>query len=64
MTQDVLVIFSNLSGYDSHLIMHEINNFDVKLNIIPKLEKCMAFTINNNLVFVDNMSLINSSLNK
>ena len=31
-----------LRGYDSHLISCELNNFDVKIDIIPNsLEKCM-----------------------
>ena len=35
----------------------------MKINVIPnELEKCMPFTINNNLVFIDNMQFMNSSL--
>ena len=38
-------MFHNLRGYDSHLIIKEISNFDVKLDVIPNgLEKYMAFT--------------------
>ena len=45
--------------------MQEINKFDVKLNVVLNgLEKCMAFTINKNLFFVDSMQLMDSSLNK
>ena len=52
----VLIIFHNLRGYDSHLIMLEIGTFVVKVNVTPNgLEKCMAFTNNNNLVFIDSM---------
>ena len=41
----------------------KIGKFDVKVNIIPNgLEKYMAFTINNNLVFVDSMSFMSFSL--
>ena len=59
----VPVIFHNLRGYDSHLIIGEIAKFDVKVNIIPnRLEKYMAFTINSNLVFIDSMQSMNSSL--
>ena len=65
MTKKVLVIFHSLSGYGSHLIMQEINKFDVKLNVVLNgLEKCMAFTINKNLFFIDSMQLMDSSLNK
>ena len=43
--------------------MKEISKFDVKVNVIPNgLEKCMTFTINKNLVFIDSMQFLNSSL--
>ena len=59
----VLIIFHNLRGYDSHLIMQEIGTFVVKVNVTPNgLEKCMAFTNNNNLVFIDSMQFINPNL--
>ena len=49
-------MFHNLRGSDSHLIMQEIGKFDVKANVIPiGLEKYMAFTINNNLAFINSM---------
>ena len=49
LTKKVPVIFHNLRGYGSHLIMQEIGKFDVKVNVIPNgLEKYMAFTISNN----------------
>ena len=47
LTKKVPVIFHNLRGYDSHLVIKEIGKFDVKVSVIPNgLEKCMAFTIN------------------
>ena len=56
LTKNVPVIFHNLRGYDSHLKMKEIGKFDVKVSVIPNgSEKYMAFTINKNLVFIDNM---------
>ena len=43
--------------------MQEIYKFDVKISVIPNgLEKYMAFTINNNLVFIDNIQSMNSGL--
>ena len=42
---------------DSHLIIKEIGEFDVK-----GLEKFTAFTINRNLVFIDSMQFMNCSL--
>ena len=63
LTKKIPVIFHNLRGYDSHLIMKEISEFDVKVSVIPNgLGKYMAFTINKNLVFIDSMQFMNSSL--
>ena len=63
ITKKVLVIFHNLRGYDSHLIMKEINNFDVINDVIPNcLETYTAFIINRNLVFINSMKFMNSSL--
>ena len=63
MTKKIPVIFHNLRGYDSHLIIKEISKFDVKVSVIPNgLEKYMAFTINTILVFIDSMQFLNSSL--
>ena len=43
--------------------MKEISKLDVKVSVIPnKVEKYLAFTINTNLVFIDSMQFMNSSL--
>ena len=64
-TEKVPVIFHNLIVFDSHLIFCELNKFDVKSDVIQNiLEKCMAFFLNKNLVFIDSMQLMNSSLEK
>ena len=43
--------------------MTEIGKFDVKGSVIPNgLEKYMAFTINQDLVFIDSMQFLISSL--
>ena len=61
LTKKIPVIFHNLRGYDSHLIIKEIG--DVKVSVIPNgLEKYIPFTINTNLVFLDSMQFMNSSL--
>ena len=61
MSRKIPVIFHNLKGYDSHLIIKEVSKFDVKVNVIPSgLEKYMAFTINRK--FIDSMQFMNSSL--
>ena len=65
LTKKVPATFHNSRGYGSHLFMQGIKKFDVKLNVVPNsLEKYMAFTINNNLVFIDSMEFMNSNLNK
>ena len=54
-----------MSGYDSHLIFNDLDKFDVKISVIPNgLEKYMAFFLNKNLVFIDSMQFMNSSLDK
>ena len=63
MTKKIPVLFHNLKGNGSHLIIKEISKFYVKVSVIPNgLEKYMAFTINKNLVFIDSMQFMNSSL--
>ena len=65
LTKKVPVIFHNLRGYDSHLIFYELKTFDVKIDVIPNgLEKYMAFILNKNLVFIDSMQFMYSSLEK
>ena len=65
LTKKVPVIFHNLRGYDSHLIFNELDKFDVKIKVISNgLEKYMAFFLNKNLVFIDSMQFINSSIDK
>ena len=60
-----LVIFHNLRGYGSHSIFDELDNFDVKIKVMPNgLEKYMAFFENRNLVFIDSIQFMNSSLDK
>ena len=42
--------------------MQQINKFNEEIRVIPNgLKKCMAFTINKNLVFIDSMQFMNSS---
>ena len=55
-----------MRGYNGHLIFNEIDKFNVKISVVPnKLEKYMAFFfLNKNLVFIDSMQFMNSSLYK
>ena len=63
LTKKVPVIFHNVQGYDSHLIINEIGKFDVKADVIPNgLEKYMTFTINKNLIFIKSIQFMNSGL--
>ena len=58
-------MFHNLRGYDSHLIFCELHKFDVKNDVIPnRIEKYMAYFWNKNLVFINIMQFVNSSLEK
>ena len=48
------IVFHNLKSYDSYLIMQEQGKFSLKINVIPnRLEKCLSFTINNKLGFIE-----------
>ena len=73
------VIFHNLRGYDSHLIMQEIveivkkhtykNNRgedkQMEINAIPNnMEKYMVFMLGKHLVFLDSFQFMSSSLEK
>ena len=63
ISKKVPVVFHNLKGYDGHLIMKELINFDVSIDVIPcGLEKYMAFIVNRWLVFIDSMQFMKSSL--
>ena len=63
LTIKIPVMFHNLKGYDSHLFMQKIGKFDVKISVIPNgLEKYMASRNNKNLVFIESMQFMHSSL--
>ena len=59
------MLFHNLKGYDSHLIYKELNKFDCNVDVILNgLEKYVSFTWNKNIVFIDSMLFVNSSLDE
>ena len=60
------MIFHNFKEYDSNLIFKELSKFNgLKISVIPNgLEKYMTFTLNKNLVFIDGILFMNSSLDK
>ena len=59
ITKKAPVIFHNFKGYDGHLIMKELSNFDVNIDVVPfGLENHMAIIVNRNLVFIDSMQFM------
>ena len=60
LTSKIYVIFHNLRGYDSHLIMQEIGKFNKDINVIPNnMEKIyMTFMIGRNLIFIDSFPML------
>ena len=59
------VIFHNLKGYDSHLIIKTFNNKNFNISCIPTTtEKYLSFTISGKIQFIDSMSFMDSSLEK
>ena len=57
------VMFHNLRGCDSHLTFKELSKFNCKVCGIPNgLEKYVNFTLRNNIVFIDSILFMNSSL--
>ena len=46
-------------------IFKELSEFNCKISVIPNgLEKYMSFSLNGNIVFIDSMLFLNSSLDK
>ena len=65
VSKKVHIIFHNFKKYDSHLIFKELSKFNCRVSVIPNgLENYMSFTLNNNIVFIDSMLFMNSSLDK
>ena len=62
ISKKVPVVFHNLKGYDGHLIMRGLSNFNVVIEVPCGLEKYMAIIVNRNLVFIDSMQFMNCSL--
>ena len=59
------IIFHNLRGYDSRLITKELSKFNCNIDEIPNgLEKYMSFSLGKNIIFIDSMLFLNSSLDK
>ena len=62
LTHKIYIIFHNLRGYDSHLIMQEIGKFSKDINVIHNsMVKYIAFMIGY-LIFTDSFQFMNQSL--
>ncbi|CAB3987960.1 Gastrula zinc finger [Paramuricea clavata] len=63
VTWKVPVVFHNLRGYDSHLIMQEIGKFKMNINVVPNnMEKYISFSLGKSHVFIDSIQFMASSL--
>ena len=57
------IIFRNLQGRNGHLILKELNNFNVDIEVIPKsIDKYMSIIVNRNTTFVDSLQFYKGSL--
>ena len=58
------VVFHNLRGYDSHLIMQSLSKMDGKISCIPNnTEKYISFSLDQ-LTFIDSIQFLSASLDK
>ena len=64
------IVFHNLRGYDGHFIMQNIGKIvnekgKLKIGVIPNnMEKCIGFTLGDQLTFIDSFQFMSSSLEK
>ena len=57
------IIFHNLQGYDGHIILKELNNFNVDIEVIPKnIDNYMSIIVNRNITFIDSLQFYKGSL--
>ena len=57
----MFLIFHNLKNYDCHLIMQELDNFNLKINdILNGLEKYMTFRV----IIIESIQFLSSFLNR
>ena len=65
LSKKLVVIFHSFKGYDSHLIFKDLNKFNCSIDEIPNvLEKYMSFSLGKNIIFIDSILFMNSSLDK
>ena len=57
LTKTIPVVFHNLKGYDSHLLLTELGKFNKKISVIPNnMQTYMSFSIGNKTSFYDKKS--------
>ena len=65
VSKKLAAILHNLRGYDSYLIFKELSKFNCNVSVIPNgLEKYINFSLGKNIIFIDSMLFMNSSLDK
>ena len=61
----VLIVFHNPKNYDFHLIMQKLGKLNSKLNaMLNALKKCMSFTINSKIDFIESFEFLSFSLGR
>ena len=59
------ILFRNLKNYHSNLITQGLGKSNIKISVVSNgLEKCMSFTINNKLSFIDSSQFLSFSLDR
>ena len=57
LTKTIPVIFHNLKGYDSHLLLPELGKFNKKITVIPNnMQTYMSFSVGNKTSYFDKKS--------
>ena len=57
LTKTIPVIFHNLKGYDSHLLLPELGKFNKKISIIPNnMQTYLSFSVGNKTSYFDEKS--------
>ncbi|CAB4012234.1 Gastrula zinc finger [Paramuricea clavata] len=63
LTGKIPVVFHNLRGYDSHFIMQGVAGLGERIEVIANnMQKYMSFRVGKQLVFIDSMQFMSSSL--
>ena len=56
-------IVHNLQGYEGHLIVKELNNFELDLDVNPKgIDNYISIIVNRHITFIDSLQFLKASL--